>query len=256
MKSSLTFSKKGLLLSAKEFLESNDIKSLIQEHSFLVVKKLDLSVEDLEVLISKLGGLVKNEKRANGTLLELNGKLEAKEVLRGNGRMPLHRDGLLMQNNVKYTAIYCIDQAISSGGRTYISDTESAWHKVPKDMQELWSKNGIEILPYDTNYYLKNEEKWYPFEGTIEKNGKTYINGGLGYEPHERKSYDIRIKDIDIESSNQYFKRLEAILESDEFTYFHKWECGDLLLFDNLKVMHGREAYIGERNIVQVQVHH
>ena len=54
--------------------------------------------------------------------------------------------------------------------------------------------------------------------------------------------------------SEAYFQTLEQILESPGFTYYHEWSPGDLILFDNRTVLHGREAYEGHRSLVQMQV--
>jgi alpha-ketoglutarate-dependent taurine dioxygenase len=54
--------------------------------------------------------------------------------------------------------------------------------------------------------------------------------------------------------SYEYFETLEKILESPAYTYYHTWETGDLILFDNYYVMHGRESYSGERSLIQMQV--
>ena len=64
----------------------------------------------------------------------------------------------------------------------------------------------------------------------------------------------MRFCNIDEELSYQYFEKLEEILEHPDYTYYHDWEIGDLILFDNYYVMHGREAYEGERSLIQMQV--
>jgi alpha-ketoglutarate-dependent taurine dioxygenase len=47
---------------------------------------------------------------------------------------------------------------------------------------------------------------------------------------------------------------MEDILEDKKYTYYHNWESGDLILFDNRTVLHGREAFEGERSLIQMQV--
>jgi (5R)-carbapenem-3-carboxylate synthase len=110
------------------------------------------------------------------------------------------------------------------------------------------------LMPCDTSYYLKNEPKWYHFPGTQCRGVKEYINGGLHYHHDERPSYKIRIADIPEETSYDYYNIIEKIYHDDSMTYYHHWEAGDLLLMDNVRTMHGRQAFSGKRSIAQFQV--
>lgn len=253
----LTTSGIGVLVSAvndDHFFEKENIEKLLEQHHFIIFKKLKWSIDELHNFLSNFGELVRNEKRKEETMLNLDGSQHAKEVLRGKGRMPIHRDGLLMNNDVKYVGIYCLSLENLKGGRTYIVDSANAFDEYPAEIKNVLINNGFELMPHDTNYYIKNEAKWYPFPGTITKNNKQLPNGGLHFKKDERASYDVRFCNIDEEKSYEYFETLEKILEHPKYTCFHSWEIGDLILFDNYYVMHGREAYEGERSLIQMQV--
>ena len=252
----LTISGIGICIENAEndFFLKNNIESLLSKHHFIVLKNVNWSTGQLHSFLEQFGELVKNEKRENETMLALDGKRVATEVIRGNGRLPLHRDGLLMNTIVKFVAIMCMDYEVTSGGRTYLSDSGKAWKEFPEEIKNALIKNGIEGMPFDTTYYLKNEAKWHPFTGTFVFNGKTYPNGGLHYHKEERASWAIRIANIEEERSDEYFNEMEKILEDKKYTYYHDWKKGDMILFDNRTVLHGREAFEGERSLIQMQV--
>jgi len=253
----LTESGIGILINDvknQSFFSKEIIEELLEKHHFIIFQQLNWSIAQLHQFLSQFGELVRNDKRKEETMLTLDGSQHAKEVLRGKGRMPLHRDGLLMNNDVKYVGIYCLDFENLIDGRTYISDSANAYHEYPTEIKNVLKNNGFELLPHDTNYYIKNEPIWYPFSGTISKNNTELPNGGLHFKKNERASYDVRFCKIDEDTSYEYFEQLEKILESPKYTYYHNWQKGDLILFDNYYVMHGREAYSGERNLIQMQV--
>jgi alpha-ketoglutarate-dependent taurine dioxygenase len=253
----LTASGIGLMASSADdpgFFRRENIEALLERHHFIAFKALNWSIGRLHEFMSGLGELVHNEKRQEGTMLTLNGQYSAKEVLRGKGRMPLHRDGLLMNEDVKYVGIYCQDMEDLQGGRTYISDSAAAFDKFPDEIRQVLVSQGIRIFPYDTDYYLKNEPKWYYFGGTIQKHGRLLPNGGLPFHMDEKPSWGIQIAGLEAPESDACFETIEAILEDEQYTYYHSWSKGDLLLFDNYYVMHGREAYTGERDLIQMQV--
>jgi alpha-ketoglutarate-dependent taurine dioxygenase len=176
----LTLSGIGIQIEGPDafFFSKENIEAYLAKHHFIVLRKLNWTTDQLHKFLEQFGELVRNEKRENETMLAMDGKRIATEVIRGNGRLPLHRDGLLMNTVVKYVAIMCMQSDVTKGGRTYLSDSGSAWNEFPTEIKEALTGNGIEGMPFDVTYYLKNEAKWYPFPGTFEHNGKTFPNGG------------------------------------------------------------------------------
>ena len=52
----------------------------------------------------------------------------------------------------------------------------------------------------------------------------------------------------------QWFETMRSVLMSEKYCYYHEWEEGDLLLLDNQRTLHGREAFRGERALANLQV--
>ena len=76
----------------------------------------------------------------------------------------------------------------------------------------------------------------------------------MHYHPEETPSYKIRIKGLSPETSYEYYNTMESLFHDEALIYYHNWEQGDLLLMDNVKTMHGREAFDGKRSIAQFQI--
>lgn len=251
----LTETGKGIKIfpSPEDLPSIQAIEDLIDQYQFVVLKKFNQPLNDLHDWLGQFGELVSNKRRVDENVLILDGS-KKEEVVGGVGRMPLHCDGLLMGETVRLVAIYCLDCNIKWGGRTYISDNEAAWHKIPEKIKALAKNNGIEVMPVDKDYFVKNDSKFYQFSGIQEKNGKTYFNGGMHYHKDEPTSWLVKFQNIDEELSYKYFNQLESIYESNELTYFHEWEAGDLIIMDNIRTMHGREAFEGKRILSQFQI--
>ncbi|MBX7224787.1 MAG: TauD/TfdA family dioxygenase [Chitinophagales bacterium] len=248
----------GILISDVKDLNKfsiAEIEELLERHLFIVFKGLENSIYEVIDFVSGFGALVDNEKRTKEHMLIMDGKEEATSIIKGVGRMPLHTDGLLMNEDVRLVAIYGAFFDLQEGGNTYITNNEEAWRRTPVEIKRLIRDNGIELMPCDKDYYLKNEEKWYWFNGVkILENTKEYLCAGMNYDAWEQASYRVRIAKTDQLVSDQYYKVMEEIYESEDLTYHHTWESGDLLLFDNIKTMHGRAAFKGKRKILQLQV--
>ena len=80
------------------------------------------------------------------------------------------------------------------------------------------------------------------------------MNGGFPYRPGERASWLMRIPDVDEARFHEMYDAMRRVMMSDEYCYYHEWSEGDLLLFDNRKTFHGREAFRGRRALSNLQV--
>lgn len=240
-------------IAPDDVFETDQVENWIEEFKFIVFKGFGKDIATVQQWIGRHGELVRNEKRVNDNVLVLDGS-DAREVLKGKGRMPLHCDGLLMNESIRLVCIYGVDFELEAGGRTCITDNETGWDRIPDRIRSAFAENGIEILPCDTSYYIKNEPEWYRFPGIQSRAGRDYINAGLHYHHDEQPSYRIRLAGIPDETSYEYYNTIESIYCDDSMIYYHDWEPGDLLLMDNVRTMHGREAFEGKRSIIQFQV--
>ena len=252
----MTASGKGLKIVGKNISDftPQEISDLIDQYYWLVFTGKPASLNEVENTLKQFGPLTQNDRR-KGVVLNIDtSKKDEGEVLLGDGFLPLHRDGALMGTNVKYVGIFCVDyKNVSEGGRTFITDAESAIEEVPQEYLDLLDEKGTEGKPVDS-YYLKSSDQWHPIPGFIDIEGKKYLNVGFPSPEGEKKSWDMRIPG----ESEETFKKVSDVLEravmDEKYCYYHEWTEGDLVLFDNRKTLHGREAFKGQRALANIQV--
>jgi alpha-ketoglutarate-dependent taurine dioxygenase len=249
-----TQSGRGATIADRSFLDFSveELRSLIDTYQWLVFKHHSLSGSDVAGHLGKFGCLVQNDRRQNG-ILKLDGS-KKEEVLLGEGFMPLHRDGAFMGNDIAFVGICCVEyQNVTGGGRTFISDIASAVKEVPGAMLDVIREKGIEGKPVD-NYYTKSSDAWLPIPGFIDVGGVSYLNVIFPYGPGEKPSWLIRIPGVEEELFQTIIETLSAALISEKYCYYHQWSEGELLLLDNRRTLHGREAFQGQRSLVNIQV--
>jgi alpha-ketoglutarate-dependent taurine dioxygenase len=249
-----TLSGRGATIADRSFLDFSvqELEELVDAYQWLVFKRHPLSVSDVVGHLGKFGRLVQNDRRQNG-VLKLDGS-QKEEVLLGEGFMPLHRDGPLMGNDIALVGICCVEyKNVTGGGRTFISDIASAVKEVPAAMLDVIREKGIEAMPVDS-YYLKPSDTWHPIPGFIDVGGTSYLNLIFPYGPGQRPSWLVRIPDVEEELFQTIVETLRAAIISDKYCYYHEWSEGELLFFDNRRTLHGREAFHGQRSLVNVQV--
>jgi alpha-ketoglutarate-dependent taurine dioxygenase len=252
----LTPSGKGLRITDRCVTDFSvaEIHALLERYHFLAFQERPISLDQASAYLGQFGTLTRNDRR-QGAVLKIDGsKKEEGEVLLGDGFLPLHRDGALMGTNVVMVGIFCeLYRDVSEGGRTFIVDLENASKMVPQAHMDLLRARGIEGRPVD-RYYLKAADQWHPIPGFIEVDGKSYLNVGFPYRAGQKASWLMRIPGVDQARFDEVFDCLSDIMMSDTYCYYHEWQEGDLLLFDNRKTLHGREAFRGQRALANIQV--
>lgn len=249
----LTPSGKGISFENRplEDFSKEEITELLNKYHWIAFKKNEISLGDLTNYLEQFGSVVKNDRRDGAVLKVDGGKKE--EVFLGNGFLPLHKDGLLMGNNVGMVSIFCMEYNEVSDGRTFITDIENAINEVPNEIQDLLRAKGMDVKPLDA-YYLTSSDKWYHMSGFLEVDGKEYLNIGFPYKRGEKSSWLTQIEGLNEDEFYEVFDVLDKAVMDPKYCYFHDWEKGDILLFDNRKTLHGREAFKGQRALANIQV--
>jgi alpha-ketoglutarate-dependent taurine dioxygenase len=250
----LTASGRGAKITDRPIVDFavEEIRDLIARYRWLAFKENPVTSDDVLAYLGKFGRLVQNDRRQKG-VLKLDGS-KKEEVLLGEGFMPLHRDGALMGTTVALVGIHCgLYRNVTGGARTFVSDVESAVKHVPPEYLELVRERGIEGKPVDA-YYVKPSDVWHPIPGFIDVAGTSYLNVGFPYRPGEKASWLVRIPGVEDDRCQAIFETMRATLMDEKYCYYHSWEEGDVLLLDNLRTLHGREAFQGERALANIQV--
>lgn len=252
----LTPSGKGIKISDRKATDftREEIKHLLNQYHWIVFTDNPVSETEALGFLNQFGPLTDNNRRKNGVLTLDGSKEQEGEVLLGQGFMPLHRDGALMGTHVLMVGILCLTyRQITRGGRTFITDLESATQAMPKAHLDLLRERNIEGKPVDS-YYLKASTQWHPIPSFIEVEGKSVLNIGLPYPTDEKPSWLVRIPGVDYDKAQEILFDLARIMMDPQYCYHHTWQEGELLLFDNRKTLHGREAYSGQRTLANIQV--
>lgn len=248
-----TQSGRGATVTDRSFLDFSvkELQTLVDTYQWLAFTQHPLGVSEVRDHLGKFGRLVQNDRRQDG-VLKLDGS-QKNEVLLGEGFMPLHRDGPLMGNDIALVGICCVEHKNVIGGRTFISDVASAVKQVPAPLLDVIREKGIEAKPVD-NYYLKPSDTWHPIPGFIDVGGVSYLNVIFPYSSGEKPSWLVRIPGVPEELCRTIIGTLRAAIMSEKYCYHHTWSEGELLLLDNRRTLHGREAFRGQRSLVNVQV--
>lgn len=255
----LTPSGKGLKITDRPItaFSVDEVRALIKRYQWVAFKRVPtapVAIDDLRTYLGQFGKLTDNDRRVDNVLKIDASKVDEGEVLLGQGFLPLHHDGALMGNAIDLVGIFCVQyQNVTGGGRTFVADLENAIKDVPADILETLRSHGIEGRPVD-RYYTAASDTWHKIPGFVDVEGETVLNVGFPFRPGEQPSWLLRIPGVDDDRCAAMFETMRQILMSDQYCYYHEWEEGDLLLLDNRRTLHGREAFRGKRALANLQV--
>jgi alpha-ketoglutarate-dependent taurine dioxygenase len=231
--------------------DSTALSAELRTHGCLVIEQAFATMEEAVALLGTLGPINDAPTRRDGAVL-----VEARqneEVFRSSAALPLHKDGILTGFDVTAVGIYCMAFASVKGGRTFVSDAVSALEVIDSEHMRLLQQYGMEARSVDRpGYYCEEfQDGWTWFPALRARPGESEtLNIGLPHEPGERASWQVRVAGVPEAKSDEILCELKGALLREERVYYHAWECGDLLLMDNYRVMHGREAFCASRRVL------
>ncbi|MEU4493560.1 TauD/TfdA family dioxygenase [Streptomyces sp. NPDC023998] len=213
-----------------------------------LVRGMDLDEDDFKLLVRSLGDRVDHKfGEGQADLLKLNASRDKGKVVTGRGPLPIHTDGLLVGERVDLIILYAADFSDAPGsGETYVSDQLTAWDEMPEHLRQVLDEHELEYLVTERGYFPNVPEDWYTIPATRDYGRVKSLNLATTFPRDiEQRSWEVRVKGMAPERSEEFFAELDAFLRSERYAYTHRWQVGDLLIIDNQRTLHGRTA-IGE----------
>ena len=192
-----------------------------------------------------------------GKVLELIQQDNPKDHIFDHSYVPIHWDGMYRPQVPEYQIFHCVQAPLrGQGGRTTFCNTVSTLKNACAESVELWNKvTGV----YQRKMEFYNSKTVSP---VVVKHPHRDFSVIRYNEPHMKENGDL-INPVDMEFTGinkdelTLFHRSlkEALFAKDNF-YAHEWQTGDVVIADNLSLLHGREEFVSKspRHIRRVQV--
>ena len=226
-----------------------EFEGAFRKHSLVLIRDPEMTLDDHIAILSRLGEVTR--ERFGGDLyqdLHHNpkdyddsfGKLFARREL------AFHFD-YSASDNWPYKVISLFAHEVpEEGGETRYCHTGNAYDHIDEDLKkELEGKMAVHILdPY------VDAETIRPREATVGK----YVDRGVheiirDHPFADRKTLTVtwsntdRVVGLPHEESEQLLDQAFKAIYSPRFVYTHKWQSGDLMIWDNRVVQHARNTF-------------
>ncbi|TDO09915.1 MULTISPECIES: TauD/TfdA dioxygenase family protein [Halomonas] len=242
-------------LSPTHYLQ---LKQAWLEHHILIFKGQRLTDEQLLDFTTYFGDvfhppghipvLATNEQGLTPDIVKVS---NVKGGYTGNGELSAHVDHQWTPRPSKASALYA-RQIPSTGGDTYWYNLNLAWETLDSHIRQ--SIAGLSLITYNPflnrdssrpGYRVpdnppKGEAHPHPLVTTHPESGNKQLFLG--------EATEVEIPELDYASGKALIEKLRAHLYIPTHRYEHRWEVGDVVLWDNRATAHYRSAF-DEREI-------
>jgi alpha-ketoglutarate-dependent taurine dioxygenase len=252
----------GVRLDAKEKqttisdLDIRTLKQLFSEEKLIVVRGFQ-TFDNKEDFADFSAGFGEVSIWPFGKVLELIEQDKPADHIFDNNYVPLHWDGMYRPQTPEYQLFHCVKAPLTGqGGRTTFSNTVLALDNASLEEKALWMKvTGIyqrKMAFYHSKtvspIITEHPQKGFPvirYNEPPEKEKGAFLNPPL-----------LEFTGIPSEILKQFHQSLKKALYDPRHFYAHSWQTGDIVIADNLSLLHGREAFTSKspRHIQRVHV--
>lgn len=240
----------GVDLRRPDDREVAAIKAAWLAHKVLVFHEQELDEDGLVAFAERLGDaeIHLRQTRASGrreVLLVSNIKEDGQPIGRlGNQELNWHMDQIFMAEPTAGTLLYAVE-VTPEGGDTWFCDLGAAYDALPAELRQRVAglravhsaatadrRVGIHLTEAQR---LQAPEVVHPLVRTHPLAGEKALYFSL--------NHTARIDGMPEDESLDLIDQLRAHATEPRFVYAHRWQVGDLVLWDNAATMHRRDPF-------------
>ncbi|WGL59738.1 TauD/TfdA family dioxygenase [Pigmentibacter sp. JX0631] len=252
----------GVLLEPTYFnqsihsLDVENLREIFHAKQFIVLRgfKTFMNADDFALYCENWG---KISLWPYGKVLELIEQENPTDHIFHHNYVPLHWDGMYREQIPEYQIFHCVSAPLQhQGGRTTFSNTFLTFQNATQDFISLCNKV--------TGIYLRKTEFYHSkvISPIITKHPYKNYNV-IRYNEIPANDFghfinypELKFEGLKKEIADNFHHSLKKALYSKNNFYAHAWEKNDIVIADNLTLLHGREAFLAKspRHLQRVHV--
>jgi (5R)-carbapenem-3-carboxylate synthase len=190
-------------------------------------------------------------------LLDLDGNKE--KLISGRAELPFHSDGSIFQKKIDIIFLYASEiENLKFQGGTVIVDIRSALEEMPLHLKRILNEESFELLGIEKGYYPEGVEPfWYQLKTFTDYGWTLKYNIYSNYKDSSKGiGWITRVRGFNKIENERFFNELDSHFSNYKYAYTHYWKKGDLIILDNRRCIHSRQAYddTSRRLIFRIQL--
>ncbi|MEU6587043.1 TauD/TfdA family dioxygenase [Nocardia sp. NPDC046763] len=229
---------------------------LLRRYGFVVLEPGGGSTFSLEDIMSPLGD---STAYGYGTQLIQEQRAGTANSQFRTGAIPMHVDAFLNANSVRFIGLECLE-APTEGGETLIASSAAFFAHAPGELVD--TLRGIEIEYWSnvsgSGFYLERPERTL-IKAPVQVDpvtGGDALCLGVDHPADPTRNFGAAVVGYDGEQHAALMSELAEVLARPQIMYAHRWREGQVLIMDNLRVVHARADYPADspRKLLRISV--
>ena len=224
------------------------IRTAWSQHKVLLARGQHLSTEAQTAFARRFGEIqvVRSATHIVGeaqSVMHVSNRLvDGKPGVLPDGEMQFHTDQCYYERPSRMTMLHALEIP-KHGGNTLFLNAASALAALPADRQrDLMRYHVLQVYDYDGSPTIK--------AGDVRADAPQFIHPLVIRHPetgapvlYANRLMSERIVELDRAASDRLLDELFDHMEQPRFIYEHVWQVGDVVMWDNLAVMHARTDF-------------
>ncbi|KAI1395388.1 Clavaminate synthase-like protein [Hypoxylon fuscum] len=207
----------------------------LRTHGLVFLKNVPQSEESVVSIANQIGNL---QETFYGRTWDVRSKPKAENIAYTNSFLSLHQDLMYLRDPPRIQLLHCLENTCE-GGESIFSDGIRAGHLI-KNGPEKW----FSVLSQRyVRYRYEKHGHYYQRSQLVLPKGLNDVFWSPPFQASEQYLHKTK------KGSNWYRLWLEAatkfrqLVEEEQWMYQYKMQPGECVIFDNLRVLHGRKEF-------------
>jgi taurine dioxygenase len=219
------------------------------EHALVLVRGQDLGTADHQRFVEWFGPISQAGNAPTAVTSERYISNTRPEGVAREGSLLKHQDFCFYETLLPGLSLYA-EEVPQVGGATVFASTQLAYQRLPDDLkQRIASLHARHVYDYRNDYGTQRfriasspgaPTATHPMVLTHPETGRPLL--------FVNELMTDSIVELDERDGEALLEELWSYLDDDAVRYEHEWQVGDLIVWDNLSLQHGRRDFpVGQR---------
>lgn len=220
-------------------IHPSDVRALITSFRIMVVRQgATIPQAELVECAQNIGPLLPWDF---GVVMEMRVHEAPQNYLFTNGPVPFHWDGAFYKEP-RYLLFHCLEApSPQCGGETLFTNTHFIWEQASAAERADWMTKTIRYKTEKRAHY--GGDIAVPMVQTHPDTGETILRFAEPVPDSMLNPVEIRIDGFHDAQTAAWLKALAPRLYHEAHCYQHTWESNDVVLADNVSLLHARKAF-------------
>ncbi|KAI1640721.1 hypothetical protein F4809DRAFT_402475 [Biscogniauxia mediterranea] len=209
---------------------------LLHSHGLFILRGVPSSEDMVEKIATKIGTI---QNSLYGMTWDVVSKPNAENIAYTDSYLPLHQDLLYMSNAPRIQLLHCIKNSCD-GGESRFRDGKRVFLQM---LEKMSLRNNTLFRRMVLFEYRKNGHSYQQNRHLISKKQRGIIWSPQFQSPMQLVPRMSGPHDNFHEKWHKSVKMLQEVIETETEIYEYKLNEGDCVIFDNIRILHGRRKF-------------